>query len=164
MKISLIQKIITLLFLCIIIAGCEKTHQLLLNIGAPENRVPGFWTLESEYKDGSLIYNYAGATAFGDYIDAIIYGNGEIDIRSKNLNPNGLECTRGIWQLINRKKNIEIILTDSCYFAPPYNTAISPVIFDWEILKLQDQEMKVKEIRKDGIYEFNFKIGKTRNP
>ena len=158
MKTILNRQIFALMILLSCLYGCDKIKNF--DRRAPENRVTDYWTLLSAYKDGTSIYTYGGATANGDYFHVIFYSNGEINIRDSLLNSDGCAYTQGVWQMTEHKKNIEITLMGSCFYTAQNIVPIKRT-FNWKILELRYNKMQVEEKRSDGVYEFNFKVGKN---
>ena len=136
--------------------GCSKLGDSVDNFfspfSSPESKLARDWNVNSVSKDGIIIHSISvspicGMGRYNPPVDLYFYGNGEV---TDYCSIGG----SGIWQLTGRKKNIQITLI---------NSSITSVI-NWKILKLEAQTLQVQETRRDGVYEFIFRLNHDISP
>lgn len=154
--------VVIYLFAIIILPyGCkEQADKFKEPFLSKEDRlINGRWAINSIMKNGADISIDSCNLTTSNYKGEDVYfeEHGEVVISCKYLNQN--KGSYGTWELTDHKKDINVILTDSIdhsQFNLPLAPITPPLIIKWEILSLKRNNFKIKEIRGNDIYEFEF--------
>jgi hypothetical protein len=171
--------ILTIVSTVILFSSCKKLANEFLP-ASKETELAREWNVTIVSKDGVVIHSASVSPLYSMGIpnpptDISFYGNGEINQYCGLLNPFQRSGCYGIWQLTDKKNNIQITLTDSLKSTGQYNPNTggynyvisamqSPVIINWKILNISTTTFQTQEIRTDGVYEFTFELNHHTSP